>query len=176
MARVAAIGLQDFGDIIRKNCFYVDKTSFIKEWWEYEDSVTLITRPRRFGKTLNMSMLDYFFSTDHKDDRYLFEQMSIWKEKKYRELQGTYPVIFLSFASVKSGDFKNARKTICKSIIWLYQSYRFLLDEGFLTGEDAVNFNSITLNMDDSDAQDSIKQLSNFLLRYYGKKNDHPPG
>lgn len=61
MARTAAIGLQDFGDIIRKNCFYVDKTSFIKEWWENQDSVTLITRPRRFGKTLAMSMLDYFF-------------------------------------------------------------------------------------------------------------------
>ena len=73
MARTPAIGLQDFGDIIRKNCFYVDKTAFIKEWWESEDSVTLIARPRRFGKTLTMSMLDYFFSVNHKGDGDLFE-------------------------------------------------------------------------------------------------------
>ena len=65
MARTVAIGIQDFGDLIRKNCFYVDKTHFIKEWWESNDSVTLIARPRRFGKTLNMSMLEQFFSVSY---------------------------------------------------------------------------------------------------------------
>ena len=170
MARTPAIGLQDFGDIIRKNCFYVDKTAFVKEWWESEDSVTLITRPRRFGKTLTMSMLDYFFSVNHKDDGDLFEGLSIWKEEKYRKLQGTYPVIFLSFASVKLGNFKDARKMICKLIVRLYQHNRFLLEEGFLKGEDASNFEKITSEMDDANALDSLNQLSDFLSRRYGKK------
>ncbi|MCI6813209.1 MAG: AAA family ATPase, partial [Lachnospiraceae bacterium] len=67
MARTVAIGIQDFGDLIQKNCFYIDKTSFIREWWESKDSVTLIARPRRFGKTLNMSMLEYFFSVNYSD-------------------------------------------------------------------------------------------------------------
>lgn len=110
MARVAAIGIQDFEKIIQRNCFYVDKTGFIKEWWESGDDVTLITRPRRFGKTLTMSMLDYFFSVEHKKDSALFVGMSIWKDEKYRKLQGTYPVIFLSLASVKSNNFEKAKK------------------------------------------------------------------
>lgn len=72
-----AIGIQDFGDLIRKKCFYVDKTQFIKEWWDSGDSVTLITRPRRFGKTLNMSMLEYFFSNRYEGQGEIFEGLSI---------------------------------------------------------------------------------------------------
>ena len=105
MARTVAIGIQDFADIIKDNCFYIDKTSFIKEWWESRDSVTLITRPRRFGKTLNMSMLDYFFSVNHADKGYLFEGLEIWNDEKYRKLQGTYPVIYLSFANIKERNY-----------------------------------------------------------------------
>ena len=110
MARTVAIGIQDFENILTNNYFYIDKTSFIKEWWESGDSVTLITRPRRFGKTLNMSMLDYFFSVNHAGRGDLFEGLEIWEDKKYRELQGTYPVISLSFANVKERDYKNTRK------------------------------------------------------------------
>ena len=80
MARTAAIGIQDFGDLIQKNCFYVDKTSFIREWWERNDSVTLITRPRRFGKTLNMSMVEHFFSIQYAGRGDLFEGLSVWEE------------------------------------------------------------------------------------------------
>ncbi len=104
MKKTVAIGIQDFGDLIEKNYFYIDKTSFIKEWWESGDSVTLITRPRRFGKTLNMSMLEYFFSVDHTGCGSLFEGLSIWQDEKYRNLQGTYPVISLSFANIKEYD------------------------------------------------------------------------
>ena len=111
MARKVAIGIQDFGDLIRNNCFYVDKTQFIKEWWDSGDSVTLITRPRRFGKTLNMSMLDYFFSVAHKERGDLFEGLSIWEDEKYRDLQGTYPVISLSFANVKENTFEKTKGT-----------------------------------------------------------------
>lgn len=94
MARTVAIGKQNFGDIIENNYFYVDKTEFIKEWWEKGDDVTLITRPRRFGKTLTMSMLEHFFSVKYAGRSDLFEGLSIWKEEKFRNLQGTYPVIF----------------------------------------------------------------------------------
>ncbi len=101
MARTIAIGTQDFGRIIENGCFYVDKTMFIKEWWENQDEVTLITRPRRFGKTLAMSMLEYFLSVKHAGRGDLFQHLDIWKEEKYRGLQGTFPVIFLSFAGAR---------------------------------------------------------------------------
>ena len=84
MARTVGIGIQSFEEIRKNNCFYVDKTSFIKEWWESCDNTTLITRPRRFGKTLNMSMLECFFSVDYADREDLFEGLSIWEEEKYR--------------------------------------------------------------------------------------------
>ena len=101
MARTVGIGIQDFETVRSNNYFYIDKTAFIKEWWEGGDSTTLITRPRRFGKTLNMSMLECFFSVDYADRDDLFEGLSIWKEEKYQDLQGTYPVISLSFANIK---------------------------------------------------------------------------
>ena len=97
---------------IFKHYFYVDKTRFIKEWWESGDSVTLITRPRRFGKTLNMSMVEQFFSVEYANRKDLFEGLNIWKEEKYRMIQGTYPVISLSFADVKSKTMEETRKTI----------------------------------------------------------------
>ena len=112
MARTVGIGIQNFNEIIEGNYYYVDKTNFIKEWWESGDSVTLITRPRRFGKTLNMSMLEQFFSIDYADKGELFEGLSIWKEEKYRKLQGTYPVISLSFAGIKEKNYEIAKLKI----------------------------------------------------------------
>ena len=96
-----SIGTQDFEKLRTSASFYIDKTDLIREWWERQDDVTLITRPRRFGKTLNMSMLEKFFSVNCADRGDLFEGLSIWREEKYRELQGTYPVLFISFADVK---------------------------------------------------------------------------
>ena len=84
MARVIGIGHQDFGQLIQANCFYIDKTEFIRRWWENEDAVTLITRPRRFGKTLMMSMLEHFFSVRYAGNAEDFADLSIWKEEKYR--------------------------------------------------------------------------------------------
>ena len=114
MARKVAIGLQDFADVIQKGYFYIDKTPFIKEWWESGDSVTLITRPRRFGKTLNLSMIEAFFSLDYAARENLFEGLSIWQDETYRKLQGTYPVICLSFANIKEDNFLMTRKKICR--------------------------------------------------------------
>ena len=112
MARTIGIGNQDFETIRKKGYFYVDKTGFIREWWESGDSVTLIIRPRRFGKTLNMSMLEQFFSIGYANRSDLFEGLFIWQEEKYRRLQGTYPVIALSFADVKERTYQDARKRI----------------------------------------------------------------
>ena len=112
MKKKIATGKQSFEKIISSNCFYVDKTFFIKEWWESEDDVTLITRPRRFGKTLNMEMLECFFSGRYANRGDLFDGLSIWEEEKYRELQGTYPVISLSFANVKGNYYEKVIKKL----------------------------------------------------------------
>ena len=170
MSRTVAIGIQDFGDLIRKNYFYIDKTAFIKEWWESGDSVTLITRPRRFGKTLNMSMVEHFFSVQYAGQESLFEGLAVWKEKAYRELQGTYPVISLSFANIKESNYQTARKKICQLLANLYTQNAFLLDSGILHETDINYFQRVSENMDDADATLALYQLSSFLCRYYGKK------
>ena len=125
MPRTVGIGHQNFEMIRNMGCFYVDKTHFIKEWWENQDAVTLIARPRRFGKTLNMSMLEQFLSIEYAGRGDLFEGLSVWEEEAYRELQGTFPVIFLSFAGVKETSFSNTRKKICQIIKNLYNRYDF---------------------------------------------------
>ena len=132
MVKKIGIGIQDFHKIIDNNYFYIDKTDFIKEWWESGDDVTLITRPRRFGKTLTMSMTEQFFSIQYADRKTLFAELSIWKDEKYQKLQGTYPVIFLSFASIKGESYESAREGIIQVIIDLYAKYRFLLQGDFL--------------------------------------------
>ena len=143
MARVAGIGKQDFEKVRVSNNFYVDKTHFIREWWEAEDDVTLITRPRRFGKTLNMSMLEKFFSVEYAGRGDLFEGLSIWEEEKYRRLQGTYPVVFLSFASVKETNYVSARRKICQLIADEYSKRAFLLEEGGLLEEEKEKEHSL---------------------------------
>lgn len=170
MARNVAIGIQNFGDLIQKKYFYIDKTSFIKEWWDSGDSVTLIARPRRFGKTLNMSMLEHFFSVDYADHGYLFEGFDIWQYEEYRKIQGTYPVISLSFANVKEKSFQATRKKICQLLSKLYAEHSFLLNSGLLYETDARYFKRVAEDMDDSDASLALYQLSDFLYRYYGKK------
>ena len=144
MGRTVAIGIQDFEKIIINQCFYVDKTDFIREWWENKDDVTVITRPRRFGKTLNMSMVERFFSVDYAEKGQLFEGLSIWKDEKYREMQGTYPVISLSFANVKETDYPAARKKICQLLTNLYAEHSFLLDSGLLYETDIKYFKRVS--------------------------------
>lgn len=170
MNPVISVGNQDFRSIIENQYFYIDKTSFIKEWWENGDSVTLITRPRRFGKTLNMSMVETFFSNTEKDQAKLFQDLEIWKEEKYRQLQGTYPVIYLSFATVKEPDYERTRRKICQLITNLYMKYHFLIEEGFLKDKEKDFYESISVDMDDNAATMAIYQLSDYLSRYYQKK------
>ena len=132
MARTISIGNQYFDRIVENDYFYIDKTAFIKEWWESGDVVTLITRPRRFGKTLNTSMLECFFSNRYAGRSDLFERFAIWKETGYSKLQGTCPVLSLSFAYVKETDYRGARRKICQMLADLYEDHRFLLDSGML--------------------------------------------
>ncbi len=170
MARTVAIGIQDFGDLIQKKCLYIDKTMFIKEWWDSNDSVTLISRPRRFGKTLNMSMLEQFFSVDYANGGALFEGLDIWEYEEYRNIQGTYPVISLSFANVKETEYKTARKKICQLLANLYVKHAYLLESDVLKETDIRYFKRVSEEMDDSDASLALYQLSDYLYRYYGKK------
>ena len=170
MAKTVAIGLQSFESIRERNVFYVDKTNFIKEWWENEDDVTLITRPRRFGKTLNMSMLECFFSNQYADRSDLFEGLSIWNEEKYRQLQGTYPVIFMSFASVKSGNVNSIKIAVKQIITDIYMKYRYLMGSEIYNNNDRQQFDMVSDDMSDEIAYTAIRRLCSYLEKYYGKK------
>ena len=166
-----AIGIQDFSTIIQGNYFYIDKTPFIKEWWDCGDSATLITRPRRFGKTLTMSMVEQFFSIDYAGRSDLFEHLAIWKEEKYRELQGTYPVISLSFARIKERDYEKTKQKMCEVLRNIYIKFCYIKDSEKLTDADRAYYERmLEENIKETDATSSLYQLSDFLYRYYGKK------
>ncbi len=170
MTRTIGIGQQDFADIRRDGLFYIDKTKFIKEWWESKDSVTLITRPRRFGKTLTMSMLDEFFSVKYAGEAELFYGLQIWQEEMYRSMQGTWPVINLSFANVKEPTYEMAKRRICQILTDIYNKNQFLLTSGLLTEEEVTYFKGISTNMDEINATMALHKMSDFLSRYYKKK------
>ena len=170
MARTVAIGIQDFEELITEDCFYVDKTYFIKDWWESKDSVTLVTRPRRFGKTLTMSMLEHFFSINYAGQGTLFQNLAIWQEPKYRQLQGTYPVISLSFAGIKETDYEGFKYRMNQILTDIYQKYRFVRDSEMLTDMDREYFDRVNLVMGENDAAYALHKLSEFLNRYYDKK------
>ena len=170
MARTIGIGQQDFADIRRDKLFYIDKTKFIKEWWESKDSVTLITRPRRFGKTLTMSMLEEFFSVKYEGKSELFQGLEIWQGEEYRSMQGTWPVISLSFANVKEPTYEMAKRRICQILTDIYNKNQFLLKSGLLTEEEIAYFKGISTDMDEINATMALHKMSDFLSRYYKKK------
>lgn len=170
MARTVGIGHQNFEQLIANDNFYIDKTMFLAEWWENNDVVTLITRPGRFGKTLNLNMAEYFFSANYSGKSALFQNLSIWKKEKYRKLQGTYPVISLSFAGVKETSFLNAREKICQIIKELYNKYDFLLKTDCLNDAEKKAYLEISADMKDYLASQSLNVLSDYLMRYYGRK------
>ena len=170
MAKVISIGNQSFESIREKDNFYIDKTNFIREWWDNDDTVTLITRPRRFGKTLNMSMLECFFSNKYKDRGDLFEGLEIWNDEKYRKLQGTYPVIFLSFAGIKQVKYNETVIKIKDELIRIYNEYDYIMKSGIYNTNEKMQYQSVCVGMSDTVAQEALKNLSNYLSRYYGKK------
>ena len=179
MGKVISIGRQNFSSLRENDCFYIDKSELIREWWESQDDITLITRPRRFGKTLNMSMLNCFFSNQYAEKKYLFEGLSIWNNDKYRSLQGSYPVIFLSFASIKGSNYNDARDGIIMVINEAYSEHRYLLESKKLTEGERKCFEELdnyakNPGVKEAVANDTIcnaiKNLANCLYRYYGKK------
>lgn len=170
MARTVGIGHQDFEEVIEKNNFYVDKTDFIQEWWEADDKVTLITRPRRFGKTLTMSMLEKFFSVDYQGRGALFQGLRIWENERYRELQGTYPVIFFSLADIKETSFEAARSKLCQIIQLLFYRYEYLLQSSILEEGEKNGLRKMIAGVTADTVSLSLKMLSECLYRHYGKK------
>ncbi len=177
--RKVSIGKQDYESLIKSGCFYVDKTYFIKEWWESQDDVTLITRPRRFGKTLNMSMLECFFSNKYAGRGDLFEGLSIWNDEKYRQLQGTYPVIFISFAEIKANNFKDTKNDMVSVINDIYKQHSYLLEDDMLTDAERNLFrqldnysNNTNVNKDISNETiyRAVKNLAAILYRKFEKK------
>ena len=165
-----SIGKQNFADIRENKYFYIDKTAFIKEWWDSGDDVTLITRPRRFGKTLNMSMLGCFFSNQYAGRGDLFEGLSVWENEKYRNIQGTYPVIFLSFADVKADNIQDAKQQVKMKIEELYRNNRYLLDSDVFDDDEKLEFRQMNKDVNDAVCSMSVKQLCNYYNRYHKKK------
>ncbi len=163
------IGEQRFEKIRERKAFYIDKSNFIREWWDTGTTVTLITRPRRFGKTLNMSMLECFFSNRFEGRSDLFEGLSIWNEEKYRQLQGTFPVIFLSFANIKAKKYEIMKNKIAEVIVQLYEQNRFLLDSGLLSENEKEYYKSIKIGMEDGIAEGAVHFMAGFMQRYYDK-------
>ena len=170
MTKTVSIGKQDFASLREQNSFYIDKTDLIRAWWESQDDITLITRPRRFGKTLNMDMLKCFFSNQYADRGDLFEGLSIWDEEKWRGLQGTYPVLFLSFAAVKADQLSEVKKQINMQIARLYEEHRYLLDGDLLSENEKAMYRNVSMYMEDAESSFSINLLCQYLYRYYGKK------
>lgn len=170
MSKTIAIGLQDFRKIREQNTFYVDKTKLIKEWWESRDDVTLITRPRRFGKTLTMSMIEQFFSIKYSECSQIFEGLYIWSDKEFQKLQGTYPVISLTFSDVKETSYEQMRKKICEIIVDLYNENDFLLNGDILNDREKEYFRKVSAEMEDYEITIALRRLSGYLFKYYGKK------
>ena len=176
------LGYQNYEDMMANHIFYIDKTNFIREWWEYADKVTLITRPRRFGKTLNLSTVECFFSNKYKGRNDLFEGRLVWEDEDLRKLQGIYPVIFMSFAGVKSGydeteanekmpDNVEAMKTAVKQIISdVYVKFRDIMKSELFDENDRAYFASVNDNMSDKTAHIAIRRLCGYLEKFYGKK------
>ena len=170
MARTVSIGRQDFERMITEDCFYVDKTNFIREWWENKDDVTLITRPRRFGKTLTMNMVERFFSVKYAGKGEVFENLNIWRDEKFQKLQETIPVINLTFAGIKCNNYEEALVQIKQVIADLYLSHFGLRNSGILQEPEAEYFDGVTRNLPEINFAISLRKLCVFLQSYFHEK------
>ena len=170
MAGTIAIGIDSFEEIIKENIFYIDKTEFIREWWDGKDRVTLIARPRRFGKTLNMSMLETFFSNQYENRGDIFEGLNIWKYEKYQKIQGTYPVISFSFANVKESNYELAVYRICQIIQKVYLENSYLLESEKLTEIEKRKIMQQSEKIEAKDAPMAVNDLASYMMKHFGKK------
>ena len=170
MKKTIAIGVQDFETLRTNQCFYMDKTGFIREWWDGGDAVTLITRPRRFGKTLNMSTLNCFFSNKYENRGELFEGLKVWDNAEMREQQGKWPVIFLSFAGIKGPTYEETMTQMKDKLVKLFSEFPELREYEGLDPNERRSLEKITEDMSDVHAALSLNLLSGLLQKIYKKK------
>ncbi len=170
MARTISLGAQSFADLREAGYFYIDKTDFIQRWWESGDVVTLICRPRRFGKTLNLRTVESFLSPDYADKgERLFNGLEIWGSTSMRGIQGHVPVVFASFADCKGSSFDEARAKMFQEVTALFDRNRYLLDDS-LTPSERQRFEAVGPTMDEADFSGSLKLLCTLLEAHYDVK------
>jgi len=168
LERPLAIGNDLFPDM--SGSYYVDKSLLAKDIIDSTTKVILFTRPRRFGKTLNMSMLECFFSVKYKNRADLFDGLEVWEDEDLRAEQGAWPVIFLSFANVKQTTWSETRKIINEKLVYVKDLIRNMMDEPMFSEDDREAFRMIRRDMEDATASSSLYNLCSWLERYYGKK------
>ncbi|MEA2042156.1 MAG: AAA family ATPase, partial [Bacteroidota bacterium] len=166
------LGYSDFKNIIKSNSYFIDKSLLIKEVIDTEKSVLLFPRPRRFGKTLNLSMLKYFFNKNEPENKKLFKDLKIWQTKDYiKENCGKYPVINLNFKDAKANNWNNCRELIFAEIASLYEKFNYLTDGNTLSEDELFIYKQIKGRVaKETDYQRSLKQLSLYLQRYHNEK------
>ena len=166
--KIIPIGIDDFEKMITKNHYYIDKTLFIKDILTKPGETKLFTRPRRFGKTLNMSMLKYFFDIQNSEiNRKLFDGLAISKTE-YMSEQGQYPVIYFSFKDLKKKTWEECFSELKYIVSNIYHEFSFIEEK--LTEEKKEEFKKIMAKKDEARWSTSIKDLSEYLYIYYGKK------
>ena len=162
------IGIENFEDIIKDNYYYVDKSMLIEDILVNRAAVTLFTRPRRFGKTLNMSMIKYFFDVRNKDEnRKLFERLKIFGSEYMRE-QGKYPVIFVSLKDLRADTWEDTFENLKSFISDLYAEFEDMRE--IMNKRDKIKFDKIFYEEEKGDYETALKLLSNYIYKYYGKK------
>ena len=169
MKKGLGIGIEDFKEIINENCYYIDKTMYIEELINDKSKIKLFTRPRRFGKILNMLTLKYFFDIENKEEnRKLFKNLYIEKSEYFKE-QGQYPVIFISLKGLKEKTWENYFNEIKALISKLYNEFEFI--KKVLNKSELNIFDKIWLKKDDGEYTNALKNLTSFLYKYLKKKS-----
>ena len=162
------VGIEDFKEIINNNCYYVDKTKFITNILDDGSKVKLFTRPRRFGKTLNMSMIKYFFDIKNKEEnKKLFQNLYIEKSDFFEE-QGAYPVVYISLKGIKADTWESSFFLIKSLISSIYNEFEYIREK--LNESQLDSFNKIWLKKDDGEYRNALKNLTSFLYEYYKKE------
>ena len=162
------IGVSDFKEIVENNYYYIDKTKLIKDILHYRAKVNLFTRPRRFGKTLNMSMIKYFFDIENREENLkLFDGLNI-SESEHMQEQGQYPVIYISFRNMEEVSWENSHIAIRQLISNMYDEFKFIREE--MDERELFYFDNVWFNKDIADWKGSLKALTKYLYEYYGKK------
>ena len=168
MQKSIGIGIENFKKVINENCYYVDKTKYIEDILKDKSEIKLFTRPRRFGKTLNMSTLKYFFDIHNKDEnRKLFSGLDIEKSPYFSE-QGQYPVVFISLKGIKNNSWKDALFNIKSLLRELYEEFSFIKNS--LSSSEQDEFDKIWFKKDDGEYENALKNLTTYLYKYYKKE------